>query len=385
MQFHFQFIHSVDDISKEIWDELSKNQGLFCRYDFLAALESSGSVGADTGWLPNHLVAYQQESLVAILPLYKKTHSYGEYVFDFAWAEAYQRHQMDYYPKLVNAIPFTPVTGVRCLFVQDIDQTELLQQMVLFINQQLSLLGMSSFHSLFPTQASSELMQSAGCSQRKSVQFQWFNRNYVDFDDFLATFTARRRKSVRKERQKVLAQQVMIKRYSGAELSATEMNFFYLCYCQTYLKRSGHTGYLTQAFFNQLLDRMPENLLLVIAHKHDKPIAGALYLFDQDQLCGRYWGALENVDGLHFECCYYQGIEFCIEKHLDSFNPGTQGEHKILRGFEPIFCYSNHWLADETFQQAVNRFIEQETPQIETYKITAAQLLPFKQINEQNN
>lgn len=374
----FEFIESIDTLSKACWDTLIQNQDPFCSYHFLAALEHSGSVGEQSGWLPFHLVAYQDDTMVGILPLYKKTHSYGEYVFDFAWAEAYHRHQLDYYPKLISAIPFTPVTGHRCLTVDEHDPISMQLKMIEFINEQLPLLGLSSIHILFPQRHLSEKLENAGLAIRTSVQFHWNNKGYSDFSDFLSSFTARRRKNVKKERQKIAHQGISITRFHGDKLTEKEMDFFYLCYCQTYLKRSGHSGYLTQQFFQEILHTMKENILIVIATKGEKRIAGALYFFDNTHLYGRYWGALEEADGLHFECCYYQGIEFCIENHLHVFNPGTQGEHKILRGFEPTYCYSNHYLVEPSFNDAVIRFIRQETPGIHAYKTSAEKVLPFK-------
>lgn len=375
---HFKFVQSVDDIPNSFWETLAISDDTFCHRAFLSALERSKSVGDASGWKPNHLLAYQDDLCLGMLPLYIKTHSYGEYVFDFAWAEAYHRHNLDYYPKLVNAIPFTPVTGERILVTQGVDPFPLIIDMFAHIQSQQRALGISSIHSLFTHEQISNVLKTEGLPQRKSVQFQWFNREYVNFSDFLNSFTARRRKSVRKERAKIAAQGIEVKRFHAGNISQIEMDFFYLCYCQTYLKRSGHSGYLTKAFFDDILHSMQDQILLVIASRSGEPIAGALYLFGQTQLCGRYWGALEEADGLHFECCYYQGIEFCIEQNLKSFNPGTQGEHKILRGFEPIYCYSNHQLYEPAFQQAVERFIEQETPEIDAYKTRAAELLPFK-------
>ncbi|GAA0857762.1 GNAT family N-acetyltransferase [Aliiglaciecola litoralis] len=376
---HFEFIHSIDQIPQSFWYSVKKTQDPFCNYAFLAALEQSGSLAVESGWQPFHLLAYQADTLVGMLPLYKKNHSYGEYVFDFAWADAYHRHGIHYYPKLVNAIPFTPVTGARLLVSDSHDPESLLVDMLAYVKQQLPLLAFSSIHCLFPSKRVSNSLTQQAMPQRLSVQFQWYNKGYTSFDDFIQRFTARRRKMVRKERAKIAAQNINVVKHFGASLSQTEMDFFYQCYCQTYLKRSGHPGYLNKAFFTQLLNTMGDNILLVIASKAETPIAGALYLYSEDQLCGRYWGAIEEADALHFECCYYQGIEFCIDNKLASFNPGTQGEHKILRGFEPTYCYSNHWLEDRPFQHAVERFIEQETPGIKAYKHNAEQLLPFKQ------
>ncbi|GAB5380258.1 MAG: GNAT family N-acetyltransferase [Aliiglaciecola sp.] len=378
LTLNFEFIESIDAIPKSSWDTPFQNQDPFCCYNFLAALEHSGSVGEQSGWQPFHLVAYQEDKVVGILPLYKKSHSYGEYVFDFAWADAYHRHQIDYYPKLVNAIPFTPATGPRCLVATNQDPISIMNKCMAHIRAQLPLLGVSSVHCLFPERKLSENLNKNGMTMRKSVQFHWFNKDYLDFNDFLSNFTARRRKSVKKERKKIEHQAISIARYHGNQLTLVEMDFFYQCYCQTYRKRSGHLGYLTKEFFTEILHRMKDHLLIVMATRNDKPIAGALYFFNDTHLYGRYWGALEEADGLHFECCYYQGIEFCIEKGIQIFNPGTQGEHKILRGFEPTFCYSNHFLAEPNFNDAVIRFIQQETPGIYSYKTSAEKILPYK-------
>jgi predicted N-acyltransferase len=238
---------------------------------------------------------------------------------------------------------------------------------------------MSSMHWLFVEQDISKLLQEHGQVQRQAVQFQWINRQYSSFEDYLTHFNSRKRKNVKKERQKVTTQGIKVVRLHGDNLTEENMRFFYDCYKQTYLKRSGHDGYLSEVFFRQIFRDLPHNLMLVIALKDEQPIASALFIFDQNQLCGRYWGALEEIHSLHFECCYYQGIEFCIEQNIAQFNPGTQGEHKILRGFEPIYCYSNHSLKELSFHEAVERFVEQETPQIERYKENAEKLLPFRQ------
>jgi len=362
-----------------VWDDLANGNSPFCQYPFLHALETSGSVGADSGWLPFHCVIYQNFEPVGILPLYKKTHSYGEYVFDFAWANTYKQHGINYYPKLVGAIPFTPVTGARLMLSDEVDKQQLLPALCKEITEQLTLSGMSSMHWLFVEQDISQLLHQHGQVQRHTVQFQWFNRQYSSFEDYLSHFNSRKRKNVKKERLKVTSDDVKVVRLHGDNLSKDNMHFFYHCYKQTYLKRSGHDGYLTETFFQQLFKDLRHNLMLVIALKDERPIASALFIFDHNQLCGRYWGALEEVQNLHFECCYYQGIEFCIEQNIAKFNPGTQGEHKILRGFEPIYCYSNHSLKELAFHEAVERFIQQENIQIAEYKNNAEKLLPFKQ------
>ncbi|MFT5839807.1 MAG: putative N-acyltransferase [Flavobacteriales bacterium] len=378
-KYTFKFSTSIEKIGQTIWDGLADGSSPFCQYSFLHALETSESVGGKSGWQPFHLVIYQNSEPVGILPLYKKTHSYGEYVFDFAWANAYEQHGINYYPKLVAAIPFTPVTGARLMLSVNVDKQQLLPFLCQEITDQLALSDMSSMHWLFVEQDISKLLQEHGQVQRQAVQFQWINRQYSSFEDYLTHFNSRKRKNVKKERQKVTTQGIKVVRLHGDNLTEENMRFFYDCYKQTYLKRSGHDGYLSEVFFQQIFRDLPHNLMLVIALKDEQPIASALFIFDQNQLCGRYWGALEEIHSLHFECCYYQGIEFCIEQNIAQFNPGTQGEHKILRGFEPIYCYSNHSLKELSFHEAVERFVEQETPQIERYKENAEKLLPFRQ------
>lgn len=378
---HFKFIFhsSIQDIGQILWNKLAQGHSPFCQYNFLHALESSHSVGAESGWFPQHLVIYQNSEPVGILPLYKKSHSYGEYVFDFAWANTYRQYGVNYYPKLVSAIPFTPVSGPRLMLSKGLDETLLLTELRQKIDQHMQQMGLSSMHWLFVEQDFSDTLKTQGQVQRLSVQFEWFNRGYSSFADYLDCFNSRKRKNLKKERAKVVNAGIEVVRLRGTDISAADMAFFYQCYKQTYLKRSGHEGYLTQAFFTSLLSSMGENLLLVKALKDQQPVASALFIFDQNQLCGRYWGALEELENLHFECCYYQGIEFCIEQNIARFNPGTQGEHKILRGFEPIYCYSNHALKELAFHEAVERFIIQEKEHIDKYKMDAERLLPFKQ------
>jgi predicted N-acyltransferase len=378
-EYTFKFSTSIEQVGQTVWDGLANGSSPFCQYPFLHALETSGSVGGKSGWEPFHLVIYQNSEPVGILPLYKKTHSYGEYVFDFSWANTYRQYGVNYYPKLIAAIPFTPVTGARLMLGVNVDKQRLLPFLCQEITNQLTLSGMSSMHWLFVEQDISQALQEHGQIQRQAVQFQWINRQYSSFEDYLTHFNSRKRKNVKKERINVTTQGIKVVRLHGDNLTEENMRFFYDCYKQTYLKRSGHDGYLTESFFQQIFRNLHHNLMLVIALKGDQPIASALFVFDQNQLCGRYWGALEEIHSLHFECCYYQGIEFCIEQNIAHFNPGTQGEHKILRGFEPIYCYSNHSLKELAFHEAVERFVQQETPQIEQYKNNSEKLLPFRQ------
>ena len=377
--FAFKFISGIEQIEKSQWDKLAYSSGPLVQYSFIHALENSGSVDKTQGWQAQHLLIYQNNCLIGILPLYIKTHSYGEYVFDFVWANSFKHYGLNYYPKLVSAIPFTPVTGTRLLLKDGIERNEVVKQTCAAIQEKIKDLGLSSMHWLFVDQDMSTTLAEHQQLSRRSVQFQWFNRDYQSFTDFLAHFNARKRKSVNRERRKLCEAGIVVSRLSGDDITPQTMDFFYLCYQQTYLKRSGHQGYLTQSFFRQILASMKQHVMLVIAERNDKAIASALYLFDENQLCGRYWGALEEADGLHFECCYYQGIEFCIERNIASFNPGTQGEHKILRGFEPVYCYSNHWIKEPAFHDAIDGFLQQEAVNIESYKLGAEKLLPFRQ------
>ena len=378
-KFSHKFVNSIAQIGHDAWQQFDIPLTPFCQYAFLQALEESHSVGVNTGWTPHHLVLYRHNKLCAVLPLYKKSHSYGEYVFDFAWANTYKQYGIHYYPKLVSAIPFTPVTGPRILCSKQEDLEQLFQTACQIISDTLRSKSLSSMHWLFVSQHDSQRLSDNQQLMRRSVQFQWFNRDYQDFEHFLQALNSRKRKSIRNERQKVVNAGVELERLHGSQLHARHMDFFYQCYQQTYLKRSGHHGYLTQAFFQQIFASMHDKLMIVIATRDGQAIASALFFVDEQHLYGRYWGALEEVDQLHFECCYYQGIEFSIEQGLRSFNPGTQGEHKILRGFEPIFCYSNHAMQELAFHDAISRFLSIEDRDIQQYKLEAEKLLPFRQ------
>lgn len=396
---------NIHDIPSAVWSWSTSAQTPFLSYEFLSALEDSGSVdalattaetlypaGSHSGWLSCHLVLSIGEQPIIFLPAYQKSHSYGEYVFDQGWAHAYQRHGLAYYPKLINAIPFTPVTGSRMLCHPDAAEQIIaafdlvdepypieycLQQMVPSVTQHLQA---SSFHTLFlPPPVSTNL--APRFAQRRSVQFNWHNRNYVDFKQFLEAMTSRKRKSIRKEREKIAGQGITIDWYSGEHLTDQVMEQFYPLYRTTYLKRSGHDGYLEPDFFQLLAERLANNTLVMLARVADKTVAGALFFFDQQGLYGRYWGAHEEIDGLHFEVCYYQGIEFAIMHQIPLFNPGTQGEHKILRGFEPTLCFSNHYLCEQRFHHAVKDFVERESNDIDAYLKYAESLLPFKTNN----
>ena len=378
MNFRYTIATTLKQIDAKQWRSCALSAPPFLSYEFFTALEFSQSVGGDSGWDLRAMIIWQNDTLIAILPMYKKSHSYGEYVFDQAWANAYQQHQMDYYPKLLVAVPFTPITANKILAKPEFDSPELTEFVIQSVKDYCLLEEYSSIHWLFTTGSQQKLAENHQYCYRKSVQFQWQNLGFNCFDDFLARFTSRKRKDIRKERRRLLEKEVVIKRLASDQISAQDMDFFYQCYCQTYLKRSGHTGYLTRRFFEQIYANLRPNLLLVVAEQNSIPVASALYLFNDSGLYGRYWGALKEIDGLHFECCYYAGIEFAIQHRLPTFNPGTQGEHKLLRGFEPIYCESIHHLIEPAFHAAVVNYVEQEHRAIEHYFEQTATVVPFK-------
>lgn len=374
--------NSIAEIPAGSWDRLFDSQNPFVKHAFLLAMENSGCAVPETGWQPQHLVLRKDENVIAVMPLYAKHDSYGEFVFDWGWAEAYQRHGLSYYPKLVTAIPFSPVSGPRIGLAKDADEKEVLQAMLNTIHQLSEERGYSSWHLLFPGSelqaALLDLHEDGACLHREAVQFHWFNQGYGCFDDFLSGLRSSRRKNVKRERRLVREQGVDVERKTGADIGDEEWAGFFRCYQSTYLKRSGHRGYLNQAFFEQLRASMPDQLMMVVARREGEIVASSLFLYDQDRLYGRYWGALQDVSCLHFEACFYQGIEFCLEHGIQAFDPGTQGEHKLMRGFEPVKSTSYHWIANRQFRAAIADFLQLEKRSTEAYKQAAESYLPYR-------
>lgn len=378
-----KFIDRISQITDQQWQQLDKgNNNPFTNKAFLQALEDSGAASKQGGWQPHHLIIKDKNQLVAFMPLYLKTHSYGEYVFDWSWAEAYQRYGLAYYPKLVSAIPYTPSQGQRLLIKNGYQKADLFALILPTIKKEASALGASSWHLLFPQQEEQALLAEQNLHTRLSCQFHWLNtQNWQSFDDFLSSFSSKKRKNVRQERRKVAEQGFSLERIEGSEITPEQLEHFYQCYQITYLRR-GRQAYLSQAFFQQLLEQMPEQIMLVIA-KDDASqalVAAALFFHDSNSLYGRYWGSKVEADSLHFEACYYQGIEYCLEKDLKHFDPGTQGEHKISRGFQPKPTFSMHWLAEAGFDNAIKNFVEEEAKQVKQYAEQASKQLPFKSV-----
>jgi len=340
-------------------------------------LESGGCVAPETGWTPCHLVATQADQLVGALPLYLKHHSWGEFVFDFAWAEAYERNSKAYYPKIISAVPYTPATGPRFL-VPASPSTARVKAELLQATQDLVVeRKASSLHCLFTTDEESDFLESNDFLLRLGCQYHWQNHDYADFDAFLSTFTAEKRKKVKRERRRVAESGIEIVVLEGAAISAALWKVFYRFYYGTVLRKSGFVP-LTLEFFLDLGRRMPENMVLVLAQYHGDYVAAALSLRGTDTLYGRYWGAANDFHSLHFELCYYTGIEYCIDHGLQRYEPGAQGEHKISRGFLPTPTYSMHWLADPSFQRAIAISLEREREQMRYYMKELSRHAPYK-------
>jgi uncharacterized protein len=367
-----QIVSSLADIHAVAWNNLAGDNP-FVRHEFLYALEQTGCTTRESGWQPRHLALYENEILVGAMPLYLKFHSYGEYVFDWAWADAYERSGLKYYPKLLSAIPFTPVTGPR-LLADTAEQRAMLIQGALALAKEMQV---SSLHCLLPSDEQAAEMAQEGMMRRDSVQFHWRNENYSDFEAFLAGMNHEKRKKIRQERKKIVAAGVTFRWLGGAEIQAADWDFFTRCYDHTYHTHRS-TPYLNRAFFGRIGDTMPENVLLIVAERGGVPIACALNIHNAHHLYGRYWGALEYVPGLHFEACYYQAIAFCIEQKIQIFEGGAQGEHKLARGLLPVKTASVHWLAQGEFAKAVENYLRRESGGVEKYIDELGDSSPFK-------
>ncbi|TWI70078.1 hypothetical protein IP91_01158 [Pseudoduganella lurida] len=379
MSYRTAVLSSLSQAGEAAWTALLARQDSdrapnpFLSYVFLHALHESGSASADTGWQPQYLALWDGDELAAALPLYVKSHSYGEYVFDWAWADAYERNGVDYYPKLLSAIPFTPVTGPR-LMARDAAARAAL---VAFLCEQQAAAGTSSTHVLYPPEAQADALREAGFLLRSGVQFHWLNQDYESFDAFLASLEHKKRKNIRAERRKVREAGVTLRRVRGSEATDADWRFFHRCYRNTY-KEHHSSPYLNLDFFQRIGATMPDNILLVIAERAGRPIAASLLIHTVDTLYGRYWGALEHVPCLHFETAYYQPLEFCIEQRIATFEGGAQGEHKMARGFLPTRTWSAHWLAHPAFSDAIERFLAREGGGIASYMDELNERNPFK-------
>jgi len=367
-----EFQSSFKNINQKEWNDLTKSNP-FLRLEFLQSLEASKSIGEGTGWHPFPAIVIDQGSLVGASPIFLKEHSYGEYVFDWSWAEAYQKYGKNYYPKIASCIPFTPATGPR-IFGLDLS---IKKNIVVQIEELAYENKMSSSHILFCNESEKDIFGDPKWMLREGVQFKWFNKNYNNFVEFLSQLSHDKRKKIKQERKKIQDLGLKIKKIKGPEISESDLDFFYACYCNTYQDHHSHP-YLTRIFFSLIKESMPENLLLILAYEGDLPVAASFFIYDDKNLYGRYWGSKSFYPGLHFELSYYQGQEFCIENRIASFEGGAQGEHKLARGFEPFNTFSFHRILDEKFELAIKDFLRREKTGIDQYTNELNERAPYK-------
>ena len=361
-------INRLDDLPREQWNRVTGTGHPFLRHEFLSALEKHGCVGETFGWYPQHVALFDETgSLAGAVPLYLKDNSYGEFVFDWSWAQAYERSGKRYYPKLVSAVPYTPVTGPRLLVRDDVDRalaTELLTNQARALTAQTRC---SSLHFLFTDVGDTDTLLQHGLLRRTSCHFHWHDRNYRSFEDFLSRLSSRKRKKIRRERRFVKEAGIRMEIIHGHEASEAQWAIMHDFYCSTFEKKSGIPT-LSLDFFLDISARMGEQIVLVFAWLGQRAVAGAINLRSDTALYGRHWGCAEHYHSLHFEACYYQGIEYCIANRLSLFEPGAQGEHKISRGFLPTLTWSAHWIADPGFRKAIERFLIHEHELILDYR-----------------
>ena len=367
-----EFQSSFKNINQKEWNDLTKSNP-FLRLEFFQSLEASKSIGEGTGWHPFPAIVIDQGSLVGASPIFLKEHSYGEYVFDWSWAEAYQKYGKNYYPKIASCIPFTPATGPR-IFGLDLS---IKKNIVVQIEELAYENKMSSSHILFCNESEKDIFGDPKWMLREGVQFKWFNKNYNNFAEFLSQLSHDKRKKIKQERKKIHDLGLKIKKIKGPEISESDLDFFYACYCNTYQDHHSHP-YLTRIFFSLIKESMPENLLLILAYEGDLPIAASFFIYDDRNLYGRYWGSKSFYPGLHFELSYYQGQEFCIENRIVAFEGGAQGEHKLARGFEPFNTFSFHRVFDEKFEHAIKDFLRREKNGIDQYTNELNERAPYK-------
>ncbi len=377
MRVQATLVEGIAEVPAAAWDALDPSGHPFLRHAFLEALESSGCVGDDSGWLPRHLVLRDDEGrLLAAVPQYLKLHSWGEFIFDWSWAQSYARAGLEYYPKLLSAIPFTPVTGPRLLLAPGADpavRSALAGLLVEAARQA----GVSGVHVNFTRPDDQAALEHAGFLRRHDCRFVWRNRGYRDFEDFLDGFRSEKRKKTRRERRRVQEAGIAFRTLHGADIDGALWHTIFGFSERTFL-RHGNAHYLSAAFLSEVARRMPESLMVKLAEERGTPVAAAIFFRGGGRLYGRYWGAARQVDSLHFEACYHQGIDYCIEHGIDAFDPGTQGEHKLARGFEPTLTCSAHWLAHPGFSAAIARHLEREREAVDAYIADAAQHLPFQ-------
>lgn len=373
-----EVVSDITTIDAESWDACAGDDNPFVGHAFLSALEESGSASRDSGWLPHHMVARDAQGvLIGAVPLYLKGHSWGEYVFDHAWAHAYEQAGGRYYPKLQAAVPFTPVTGPRLLARPGPGQAAIQRMLADGLKTLAEHAGVITLHVTFPTKDEYRLLGEAGYLRRTGIQFHWHNRGYADFDDFLSALSSRKRKNIRKERARVAEQGFTMRALTGDALTSVVWDRFHHFYLDTVDRKWG-AAYLRRSFFELLGERLGDKVVLMGAFEGDTMVAAALNLVGGRALYGRNWGAESDFPFLHFETCYYQAIDFAIAHGLDRVEAGAQGPHKISRGYEPVTTYSAHWIRDAGLESAVARYLDQERHEIDAERALLEQHSPFR-------
>jgi uncharacterized protein len=372
-----EFHRSIHGLGPQQWNALGAGDNPFTRYEFLAALERSHCVGPGSGWEPRYLTLRDERGLAAGAAAYLKRHSFGEFVFDFAWAKGYERIGRRYYPKLTLAAPFTPATGPRLLVRADLDRKMHAARLLEELERHALSHSLSSVHALFLDEAARAACEQRGWLLRRDCQFHWTNRGYQSFDDYLATFTAEKRKKARRERRRVQEAGVRFETRFGGQLDEPLLDRIYELHRDTFL-RHGHEPYLTRTFFSDAARNLSDSLMVKLALHGRTVVAAAIFFCCKEALFGRYWGAAADYHSLHFETCYHQGIEFCIERGIARFEPGTQGEHKVSRGFEPVITWSAHYIADPDFRAAIGEYLTREATLIKAYALEVQAHVPYR-------
>ena len=376
MSEHF-FCSSLSNIKSSNWNECVGNDHPFLQYEFLYALEKSNSANSKTGWQPYHYIEQENDKIIALCPLYIKNHSFGEYIFDHSWADAYHRYGINYYPKLQSAIPFTPVTGDRIVLNKSVKDKRAKQvQVINNMIDEAKKINVSSLHFNFINDASN-WNGIDNIMVRSGIQFHWNNNEYKNFNEFLNDLSSRKRKIIRRERQCIENNNLTVKLLNGDDIKEEHINFFYDCYLDTTGRKWGST-YLTKEFFFEILHNFRNKILLIMAYQEDKMVASAINFLSKTHLYGRLWGSKYEVPFLHFELCYYQAIEYAIQNKIQIVEAGAQGEHKLQRGYAPTKTWSAHWIKDQEFSKAIQNFLDNESQLIDNQKEKLEDYLPFK-------
>jgi len=370
-------LRAIDEVPAADWNALAGADCPFLRHEFLAALEHNGCVGRDTGWIPAHLAVFAEGRLCAAAPVYRKTHSWGEFVFDFSWAQAYARNGLAYYPKLQCTVPYSPINSPRLLLAPQVDAVGMADVMVQAMEKRCREQHLSSAHATFIADSEREHFARHGWLLRSDVQFHWHNAGYHSFDEYLASFRADKRKQVRRERRRIEEAGLTIATLRGAALDGPQLEFIHRVHAATF-HAHGHEPYLNLGFFREVARTLGDALMVKLALQGTEPVAAAIFFVGPDALFGRYWGAAGDFHSLHFELCYHQGIEFCIAQGLARFEPGTQGEHKVARGFIPSRSWSAHYLTDPRFRTAIADFLRREAVAVEDYAETVNAHVPYR-------